>query len=363
MLRIIKQWVQYQWRTITPLHLILWPLSWVFIFIAYVRKQILQQRSISIGAPLVVVGNVTAGGNGKTPFVIALANELSARGFKVGIVSRGYGRTYPKTTILISHAMPTTFIGDEAQLISKKTKALVCVSANRAVGAQTLARVGCDLVIADDGLQDYRIRRDLEIGLISIESGTSNGLRIPAGPLREPIHRLLECNYIVQQSSAATQSPACTHNRKWQAVLKQASSKKGSENANTKQHTLVDMYYTIKQLRSLSSGKTCQPQQWRMSRAVNAICAIANPERFMMLLSNAEFIVDLQTLPDHDTITPGQLQNCKGPVFITEKDAAKLSIHSTALADIWVVEIEPVFSNNIFEKIAKQLQKTCAESH
>ena len=354
---ILQKCVQYQWKKITILHILLWPLSWIFICIVFSRKKILLQRQKRIKAPLIVVGNVSVGGNGKTPFVIALANNLTARGLKVGIISRGYGRTYPQTTLLINHKMPTEFIGDEAQLIWKKTTALICVSRNRIKGAQILVESGCQVIISDDGLQHYGLYRDIEVGLISMENGIGNGLRIPAGPLRESKKRLLACDFLVLQNNK--RRPKLT--TQWQAILAQYGSSQTKDPYTSRPHKPVYMHYKIKKFRALCTGEECDPAHWILAKSIKAVCAIANPERFATLLAEAGFSVELEPLPDHDRIKHEHLQHQTSPVFITEKDAVKLENYREKLKNVWVVEIAVSFSVDIFTNIANRIAKNSSE--
>ncbi|HEY1137216.1 MAG TPA: tetraacyldisaccharide 4'-kinase, partial [Xanthomonadaceae bacterium] len=143
-------------------------------------------RRLGVGVPVIVVGNITAGGTGKTPLTIALVERLRAAGFKPGVASRGYGRRDEATPRWVDAATAPEEGGDEPLLIARQTGTRVRVDRDRVAAARALAAAGCNVIVCDDGLQHYRLRRDIEIEVIDGARRYGNGRMMPAGPLREP---------------------------------------------------------------------------------------------------------------------------------------------------------------------------------
>jgi len=179
-------------------------LSHVYARVTALRRWLYRrglQRARKVKVPVIVVGNLIAGGSGKTPLVIALAERLSAAGFNVGIASRGYGRQDPRTPRWVEADTPPQLGGDEPVLIARRSGCKVRVDRDRVAAAQALVKAGCDIVICDDGLQHYRLYRDIEIEVIDGQRGYGNGRLIPAGPLREPLARGQTCQFRVRRNS------------------------------------------------------------------------------------------------------------------------------------------------------------------
>src|SRR5262249_2346534 len=156
-----------------------------FIALAALRRAAYASgvfASVRVARPVVVVGNLTVGGTGKTPFTIWLARALSARGHKVGIVLRGYGGPGRQGPRVVTPATPWQEVGDEAVLLAQVTSAIVVAGPDRAAAATRAIEQGADIIVADDGLQHYRLRRDCEIVVVDAERGFGNGQRLPAGP-------------------------------------------------------------------------------------------------------------------------------------------------------------------------------------
>lgn len=325
---ILQRWIRQQWQKDNLFSYCLAPLSLLFTVIVYMRRQIMSYRQKKTCRPVVVVGNISAGGNGKTTMVIALTRSLQAAGLSVGIVSKGYGRRYPNVFILMDHSMPADIVGDECALIWQKTQAKVAVGPNRYMSIQQLETAGCDIILTDDGLQDYRIHRDLEIILTSSE-GMGNCRLMPSGPLREPLHRLQEADYHIHNLSVN----------------------------ETEYAAALTMQYQISALRNLHSGKCLSPQQWSSDRSVYALCAIGNPDSFMALLRQQGFNVEPIVLPDHAQVNTKNLERLDAKaILLTEKDAIKLSPALIATRDIWVVETNAQMSPgyaNMVEQIVK----------
>ncbi|HSH96993.1 MAG TPA: tetraacyldisaccharide 4'-kinase, partial [Methyloradius sp.] len=197
----MSSWLQKQWATYTLWHILLLPISWIFFVLSSCRKFLYQigwLKIFNLAVPVIVVGNINVGGTGKTPLVIWLAEQLKSAGYKPGIISRGYGGSAQHIQEVSANSAPLE-VGDEPVLIAKRTGCPVFVNANRVEAGNALLKryPECDVVISDDGLQHYRLQRDVEIAIIDGAKGFGNSLLLPAGPLRERIGRLAHVDAIV----------------------------------------------------------------------------------------------------------------------------------------------------------------------
>ena len=179
----------------------LWPLSLLYHFLITLRKLCYRWGIFKvhrIGLPVVIVGNITVGGTGKSPLVCHLVESLRKQGFNPGIVSRGYGAKLGKYQVreVFIHSLPSE-VGDEPLMLKKKLDCRIFVSPSRALAAKTLEKAGCDIVISDDGMQHYALHRDIEICVFDGQRKWGNGFLLPMGPLREPLSRLKEIPYLV----------------------------------------------------------------------------------------------------------------------------------------------------------------------
>src|SRR3990167_8013727 len=193
----LKNW--YQTTTSFPMLLLL-PFSYLFRSIVFLRRLLYQLhllKSYSVSAPVIVVGNISVGGTGKTPCVITLANHFTQKGFKVGIISRGYGANLAKPTCVSPDSLANQ-VGDEPLLLAQQTNCSVMVSPDRVASARLLIKEHhCNLIISDDGLQYYRLARDLNIVVADGMRQFGNHQCLPAGPLREPVKRMRDFDLFI----------------------------------------------------------------------------------------------------------------------------------------------------------------------
>ena len=193
--------------------LIFLPLIPFVMLITYLRRSLRSQNGFAaLGAPVVVIGGLTAGGTGKTPTLIALARYLSGRGFRVGVVSRGYGRTTYDSSLLVSEEHTHDEVGDEALLIKRSApKTHVSVGKSRKKAAKNLiSEFGVNVILSDDGLQHYDLPRDFEVAVIDADRGLGNGWLLPVGPLREPRERLSSVDFVLERNGSV-ESRALTY--------------------------------------------------------------------------------------------------------------------------------------------------------
>ena len=196
----LEQRITQAWQQDSPWLKLLLPLSWLFVAIASARRRYLQSRhqGQAFKAPVIIVGNISVGGSGKTPLILALVSALKQRGFKPGVVSRGYGGKAVSYPLGVNAQTAVAESGDEPLLIAQLAECPVVVDADRnAAVAYLLSHNDCDLVLSDDGLQHYRLHRDIEIVVIDGQRGFGNGRCLPAGPLRESQERLGQADFVV----------------------------------------------------------------------------------------------------------------------------------------------------------------------
>ena len=200
------------WYTRSKIAWLLLPFSLLFWLISQVRRSLFQLGILATyraPKPVIIVGNLSVGGNGKTPVVVWLVEQLRQRGLKVGVISRGYGSRAESYPLLVSAQTDPKCGGDEPVLIAKRTGAAVAISANRREAVELLLKsADCDLIIADDGLQHYKLQRDLEIVVMDAQRALGNGFVLPAGPLRELPGRLKSVDFVITNGGQNVYSDA-----------------------------------------------------------------------------------------------------------------------------------------------------------
>ena len=269
------------------------------------RGGVLRRRQA--GVPVIVVGNITAGGSGKTPLVVALVERLRAEGWTPGVASRGHGRADEATARWVEASSDPAQVGDEPLLIARRTGAKVRVDRDRLAAARALAGAGCDVVVCDDGLQHYRLARDIEIEVQDLRRGYGNGRLLPAGPLREPVERAADCDFRVLNLGVAADGAA----------------QRGAGFGEWPMHLQVGA------ARPLHGGRP-QPLSAFAGQRVHAVAGIGDPERFFSMLRAAGLGVVPHAFPDHHAYVQADFAfGSQLPVLMTEKDAVKC----TAFAD------------------------------
>lgn len=273
--------------------LLLYPLSVVFKLVAFIRKKNLQKKSCKAQAPVIVVGNITVGGTGKTPVVIALANHFAEQGKSVAIISRGYGGTAKQLPYFVTATDNPSHCGDEPLLMAQNTTAQVVIDADRCRAIEALQKQHKpDVILLDDGLQHYRLARDIEIVVVDGKRGFGNGWCLPAGPLREPINRLNSIDFVISNG-------ACSDKRL---------------PSNTHTFTLSDSgFYSLID----KQQTTLTPQ------TIHAVAGIGNPSRFFNQLTAQGFTVIEHAFADHHAYSAQDISWSDAPVVMTEKDAVK----------------------------------------
>lgn len=319
------QWLSERWYRRSLLARLLSPLSLLYRTVIFLRRMsyqtgLLQQKTLPV--PVIIVGNITVGGTGKSPLVIWLAKQLHMAGYSPGIISRGYGGSGP-FPFAVETSSQAEQCGDEPLMIHQHSGYPVVVDPDRyRAGQYLLAHQPCDVIIADDGLQHYRLARDMEIVVIDGKRMFGNNFLLPAGPLREPINRLKTADFLVCNSGDYPDA--------FRMDLKASSA----------------INLLSGESKSLSSF-TEQP--------LHAVAGIGHPQRFFQTLKEAGLSFDEHTFADHHTYQPTDLSfSVARPILITEKDAVKC--RSFASADMWYLPVEAELPMQLKDTICEKLR-------
>lgn len=288
-----------------------------------------------LAVPIVVIGNITVGGTGKTPLVVALATVLKDAGLNVGIVSRGYGtrENSQNCPLIVAVGEDPALCGDEPLLIKRNTGVHVVVDPIRSRGAALLASsLGCDVVLCDDGLQHYALGRQIELGVIDAARKFGNQLPLPAGPLREPLSRLQKCQYVILNTGTGS-------------LL--ANDKTGCNMIG--QDKLYAMSLETNALVNIATGEIINVSQLKTSK-VHAVAGIGNPDRFFTSLRQLGLEVIAHPKPDHYVLQENELVfGDSYPVILTEKDAVKLSL--TTNTNLWYLPVKAKLPDLFVKKL------------
>ncbi|MBR50987.1 MAG: lipid ABC transporter permease [Gammaproteobacteria bacterium] len=305
---------------------LLYPFSLLFSYLTTRRRKKFidkQKDSFKPDIPVIVVGNITIGGTGKTPLVKHIASELHKKGYRPGIVSRGYGGKFKKTLQVLKNSTVKE-TGDEAQILAKLNFPFY-IDKNRVRAIKTLIKNhNCNVIISDDGLQHYKMGRDIEIAVIDGKRRFGNSLTFPGGPLRESKKRLNSVDFIVNNSGPTEE---------------------GEYLMNISPSKFVH----------LKSGKSYKIEDWPMHKNVHAVAGLGNPGRFFDLLNRLGFDIERHPYPDHHNFTSSDLYFLDHlPILMTEKDASKCKDFDNN--KIWYLTIDADVSNNFIDMLDKKIK-------
>ncbi len=321
-------WLVSHWyNEKSPLRL-LKPLGLPFLWIGMLRRWIYLcgiGSPIKLQVPVIVVGNISVGGTGKTPMVIWLMQKLRAEGWKPGIVSRGYGGTKIDRPQWVGKQSNPSEVGDEPVLMAIRTGCPIAVGSNRVLAAQMiLDNSDCNLIVSDDGLQHYRMDRDIEIAVIDGQRRFGNGCSLPIGPLREPIDRLKSVDLIVSNGSASS----------------------GEYSMELQGNTAVNLYEPRRKI----------PLEQFSSDACHAVAGIGNPQRFFKHLRAFGVSCEEHEYPDHHEFCLDDFGFAgSSPLLMTEKDAVKCK--SFAQANYWYVPVDAQLDQQFWYRLKNLLVK------
>jgi tetraacyldisaccharide 4'-kinase len=328
--------LQWHWYRITPLHLLLLPVSLLVQLIIAIRRLLFRfgiVSSIKLPVPVIIVGNITVGGTGKTPLTLWLAEQLLADGWHPGIISRGFGGSSKKPQAVLPGSDPAA-VGDEPVLMAQRLLCPVWIGRDRpaAAHAMLLAHPQCDIIISDDGLQHYRLQRDVEIVVVDGIRRFGNNLLLPAGPMREPRSRLREVDAIVINGGAGVLDDSMAAPAEFLMQLE-----------GIHFHNLLNPEI-------IATAADFQ------GKCIHAIAGIGSPERFFRHLNTLGLTVHTHPYPDHHRYSAADLAYPDAnALLMTEKDAVKC----IAFADerCWVLRVEaqldPALTQLILKKISR----------
>ena len=303
-----------------PLLPAVWSLVWLKRRVTAHKAQPIDPR-----VPVIVVGGITAGGTGKTPCLIALSQVLVKRGYRVGVVSRGYGRKSPEATIFVEVEHNAADVGDEPLLIKRTVPAAqVLVAQSRQEGVLRLLEAKkVDVILSDDGLQHYSLYRDLEILIIDASRALGNGFLLPVGPLREPRSRLATVDCVLVRNG---------------------------------DHPATSFVYVIKGFRNEGTGERLSLDAglaaWQGAQVV-AATGLGQPEQYFQMLRRKGLTFESVAVADHAVLPMKEIiaSYVADVVLITGKDAVKLK--GPACDTVWVVEIEALLPSHLVEQLDK----------
>lgn len=333
----MKRWLAEVWYRGSPLLVSLLPLSWLFGWLAANRRRrLLALGPYQASVPVIVVGNITAGGTGKTPLCCALARHFAALGRKVVIVSRGYGGSSDHYPLIVSASSDPREAGDEAVLLAQQGRCAVVVDPDR-VRAVKLAesQLQAQVILSDDGLQHYALGRTLELAVVDGERGLGNQWLLPAGPLREPWERLRSVDVVITNGQLRQPLPIAARH----------------------QFTLE---LQPKVLVNLASNEQLTVADWQQrhgtTTVVHAVAGIGNPLRFFASLQQLGFVIMPQAFADHHAYQASDLHFADtAPVLMTTKDAVKC--RRFAKSNWWALEVEAVLPMEFYATLQLLLQQ------
>lgn len=333
-------------------HFLKWlllPLSWIYLGVHSIRRWYLQRFcQHSCPVPLIVVGNLSLGGVGKTPLVIELVKKMQERGLKVGVVSRGYGASIKNFPYEIQVNDSASFVGDEPLMIAQKTQVPVVISPRRIDAVEYLLNQHqVQIIISDDGLQHYRMKRAVEIAVIDGMRGFGNGLCLPAGPLREPKTRLKDVDFVVVNGGTV---PDVGMVKPRDVDLMEVVNW-GTCNRAYSMHLIPG------KIRHLSTQEEFTPDFF--TNKVAAFAAIGNPQRFYFTLAQLGIEFTKYSFSDHYQFKSTDLYCKESVIIMTEKDAVKCS--SFNFAKVYYLPVEARLDQDFWEALwsHQQIQDYC----
>jgi len=313
-------WYGPAWRSLP-----LWPLGGVFHVVVMLRRRLYQWGLLTrtrLSVPVIVVGNITVGGTGKTPLVIGLVELLKRHGYRPGVMLRGYGGKNAGYPRYVTAQSEPPEVGDEAVLLARRCACPVVAGSDRVAAGRMLVDGGCNVILSDDGLQHYRLMRDLEIIVIDALRGLGNRHCLPAGPLREPPRRLRDADLVVVNGGKPGDPYAL------ELVMGDAVPLRGGERA---------------------------PLNLFRGRRVHAVAAIGHPKRFFNALRRREIQVIEHAFPDHHLFSADELHfDDDLPIIMTEKDAVKCL--EWAPDNSWYVPVTVQLGTAIPAKVLRRLE-------
>lgn len=349
------QRLDHYWYHKNPLVILLIPLSWIFCVVSMLRRKAYQAHLLKVTrlpVPVIIVGNISVGGTGKTPLVVWLVNFLKQAGYKPAIISRGYGgrergaaQQWPQR---VTSGSDAASVGDEAVLLVRRCDCPMAVAPNRVAAAQlVLENRGCDIIVCDDGLQHYALARDIEIAVIDGVRRFGNGYCLPAGPLREPPSRLDNVDFVVVNGEVAeVHAAVLAHPATCMEAL--VSQEAGMPKAACPAQFSMHLHHGV--LRQVNDdNKKCDVSVFH-GQIVHAVAGIGHPARFFQHLKELGIEIIEHPFPDHHPYTVQDLQfDDNYSTIMTEKDAVKC--RGFARENHWYMPVDARLDSEFGERL------------
>lgn len=315
------------WYKQNPVAWLLLPLSWLYCLLVFIRRRLYATgvlRSSRVPAPVVIVGNISVGGTGKTPLLIALCDLLQHQDHAVGVVSRGYGADYTGVHEVVETDDPRC-CGDEPLLIHRRTGCPVVIGHDRVAAARRLLEIAaCDVILSDDGLQHYRLQRDVELAVVDARRGFGNGYCVPAGPLREPVSRLRQVDIVAWHRQGEVDE------------------------------TDIGFYLEFGDVINLATAQARSLETFRGQR-VHAVAGIGFPRRFFDQLRSAGLELVEHAFADHHRFSEPDFDFSDDlPVLMTEKDAVKCA--GMQRPELWKVPVNARLSQALQRAVLSRVK-------
>ncbi len=323
-MRLIEQ----AWYQNHPVKWLLLPLNSLFWLLSATRRLLFRVGVLAqpkLNVPVVIVGNIGVGGNGKTPVVIYLVEKLQAKGLTVGVISRGYGGEKHAQPLFVTTGVSTSQAGDEPVLIFQRCNVPIVVTSDRVAGVKKLMALGCNIIVSDDGLQHYKLKRDVELVIVDGKRRFGNGWLMPAGPLREGLWRLKTVDQVIINGGIANLG----------------------ENSMT---LMADSVVNVLDNQRLSITEFLTNHC--ANSTVNAMAGIGNPDSFFNTLNELGFVLGQKVgFADHHHFEQTDLQqfNDQTPLLMTEKDAVKCT--TVANKNSWYLPVNAHFEGEQGEQL------------
>lgn len=323
----LQQWLEHIWYEQHWKAIPLLPLSALFCSISTLRKRLQIKKQQPSPVPVVVIGNISIGGTGKTPLIIHLVSLLQKANHRPAIISRGYKGTSTVWPLLVTNDTPAQECGDEAKLLFNRTGVPVVVGANRVDDIDYVFKhTDATIILSDDGLQHYKMTRAMEIAVVDGKRGLGNGFCIPAGPLREKASRLQSCDIVISNGQSAL--------------------------------TAHHMHVSGSTIRNIQSRET---QSLSDLNEAHLVTGIGNPQRFIDTLRNQHIeLISITTYPDHHDFKPNDFTHQDEiPTIMTEKDAVKCQ--GFEHNNLWYLEVDAQSSKSFDRQFLEAIKNILHE--
>ncbi len=324
----LQKWSNFVWYQDNFIGLCLLPFSMVFNDIVRFRRYLYRMgllKKHKLSVPVIIVGNITVGGTGKTPLTIYIVEQFKRLGYIPGVIARGYGGESEQWPIMVFKDSNPTVVGDEPLVIARHSECPIAVGPDRIANAKLLLeKTDCNVIISDDGLQHYRLERDIEIIVIDGERRFGNGYSLPSGPLREAISRIREVDFLVCNGG----------------------------NAESDEYLMV--VQGAKAINLLSGDQ--QPLSYFENKACHAMAGIGNPRRFFSLLDDAGISYQRHVFSDHHDFTQEDFHfENSSEILMTEKDAVKCV--AFAQKNYWYIPVNATLPKKFTENLVQKLEE------